>query len=92
MNKNRHELAVALQYDGKTAPRVTASGQDVWAERICQLAKEHDIPMYYEPVIASILSEIPPGDEIPEFLYRAIAEIIAFAYMLSGKTPDDLPE
>lgn len=81
------ELAVALLYDGENAPRVTAKGRGKLAEEILTLARENDIPLEKDPELVSILAQIPLGDEVPEALYRAIAEVIAFAYLVSGKRP-----
>ena len=81
------EIAIALNYDKKSAPTVSATGQNELAEKIVELAKEHDIPLHNDPELAALLSRIPLGDEIPENLYRAVAEVIAFAYMLTGKFP-----
>ncbi len=81
------DLAIALNYDGENAPRLTAKGQDELARRIVELAREHEVPLHQDPQLAALLSQIPLGDEIPEALYRAVAEVIAFAYMLSGKRP-----
>jgi len=80
-------IAVALRYDGTGAPRVTAKGRAEVAERIVALAREHGVPLQDEPALAAVLARIPLGDEIPEALYRAVAEVIAFAYLLSGKWP-----
>jgi len=85
-NKNP-EIAVALQYDGENAPRITAKGREGLAREIMELARKHGIPLREDPEMAAILAQIPVGDEIPENLYRAIAEIIAFAYLISGKRP-----
>lgn len=89
---NQPDVAVALHYDGEKAPRVTAKGQGELAERILALAKEHDIPLHDDPELAAILTQIPLGDEIPETLYLVIAEVIAFAYMVSGKRPPGFQE
>lgn len=86
------ETAVALLYDGDNAPRVTAKGEGKVAEEIFRLAREHDIPLQNDPQLAAVLSQIPLGDEIPEALYRAIAEVIAFAYLVSGKRPPGFRE
>lgn len=86
------ESAVALLYDGENAPRVTAKGRGKVAEEIFKLAREHDIPLQNDPQLAAVLSQIPLGDEIPEALYRAIAEVIAFAYLVSGKRPPGFRE
>ncbi|MCG8486312.1 MAG: EscU/YscU/HrcU family type III secretion system export apparatus switch protein [Chromatiales bacterium] len=90
MNKkdlDSSDLAVALKYDGENAPRLTAKGRGELAERILALAEEHNIPLHEDVELAALLSQIPLGDEIPQALYRAVAEVIAFAYLLSGKRP-----
>lgn len=86
------EIAVALQYDGASAPRITAKGMELLARQILEQAERHGIPLRQDPEMAAILSQIPVGDEIPENLYRAIAEIIAFAYLISGKQPPGFQE
>jgi flagellar biosynthesis protein len=79
--------AIALFYDGKTTPRVTAKGQGHIAEEILALARAHNVPMYEDAALASLLARIELGEKIPEKLYVAVAEVIAFAYRLSGKWP-----
>ena len=80
--------AIALQYDGENAPTVTASGEGAVAEEIIRLAKENGIPLKEDALLADLLSELELGEEIPPMLYRVIAEIIAYAYLVSGKVPD----
>ena len=82
---NKHDVAIALQYDGRNAPRVTAKGENEVAEIIREIAKEHDIPLHEDSVLAMVLSQVELGEEIPPALYLAVAEVIAFAYLLSGK-------
>lgn len=79
--------AVALQYSGEGAPRVTAKGKGEIAERILAAAKEHRIPIQQDPELAHLLSQVGLGEEIPQALYIAVAEVLAFAYGLSGKSP-----
>lgn len=86
------DIAVALKYDGQHAPKVTARGEGVTAEQILELAEKHGIPLQNEPELARILAQVPLGEEIPQELYIAVAEIISFAYFLSGKVPDNLNE
>ena len=81
-------LAVALQYDGEHAPRVTAKGRDELAEQIIRLARDHGVPLQENEPLAAMLSKVELGEEIPEALYLAVAQVIAFAYHLSGKAPD----
>jgi flagellar biosynthesis protein len=89
---NDPDLAIALKYDGENAPRLTAKGRGDLANRILALADEHAVPLHEDPELAALLSQIPLGDEIPESLYRAVAEVIAFAYLLSGKMPPGYEE
>ena len=80
--------AIALQYDGENAPTVTASGEGVIAEEIIRIAREHGVPLREDAMLAAFLSELDLGDEIPPLLYRVIAEVIAYAYLVSGKVPE----
>ena len=82
------DIAVALKYDGKNAPKVTAKGEGLTAQQILAIAEQHGVPLQNEPELARILAQVPLGDEIPQELYIAVAEVIAFAYFISGKTPD----
>lgn len=83
------QAAVALKYDGQHAPTVSATGTDELAEEIIRIAREHGVPLYENAELAGILSRLDLNDEIPETLYRVIAEILAFAFNLQGKTPAD---
>lgn len=79
--------AIALQYDGENAPLVTASGEGAIAEEILRIAREHNIPLREDALLAELLSDLNLGEEIPPMLYRVIAEVIAYAYLVSGKVP-----
>ncbi|TBW59416.1 flagellar protein FhlB [Marinobacter halodurans] len=85
----RRETAVALKYDGERAPTVAASGTDELAREIIRIAREHGVPLYENAELAGILGRLDLDEEIPETLYRVIAEILAFAFHLQGKTPAD---
>ncbi|MDH5358404.1 MAG: EscU/YscU/HrcU family type III secretion system export apparatus switch protein [Gammaproteobacteria bacterium] len=87
MNHNEPLRAVALKYDGENAPTVTASGEGSIAEEIIRIAREHGVPLREDAMMAALLSELELGEEIPPILYRVIAEVIAYAYMVSGKVP-----
>ncbi|MBT8135533.1 MAG: EscU/YscU/HrcU family type III secretion system export apparatus switch protein, partial [Gammaproteobacteria bacterium] len=56
------------------------------AERIVELARENDIPLWQDAALAGVLSKVDLGDEIPEALYKAVAEVIAFAWRLRPDT------
>jgi flagellar biosynthesis protein len=81
--------AVALHYDEKNAPRITAKGRGEIAEKIIALAEQHSIPLHEDRELVALLAQLDLGDEIPRELYLAVAEVLAFAYMLTGKVPGD---
>ena len=81
-------VAVALDYDTRSAPRVAATGSGLLAERIIALAAEHDVPIKADGDLAAVLSTLELGSEIPETLYRAVAEVIAFAWIIKGRLHD----
>ena len=82
-----YQRAVALQYDGKTAPSITATGSGQLADDIIALAREHGIPLYENAELTEMLAMLDLGDKIPHELYIIIAQIIALAYKLQGKHP-----
>jgi flagellar biosynthetic protein FlhB len=81
---NPTHYAVALSYeDTMRAPRVVAKGADLVAARIRELGEEHRIPVLESPALArAIYSHTEIGAEIPETLYTAVAEILAYVFQL----------
>ncbi len=79
--------AIALSYDGKTAPTIAAKGDDELAQAIIELALKAQVPIYENAELSQWLSNLDLGDEIPQALYLTIAEILAFVYKLEGKEP-----
>jgi len=92
MNTKKTEqiTTVALLYDGENAPTVTAKGSGHIAEEILKIAQEHNIPLHEDAELAQLLSQLELGDEIPRALYVTIAQVIAFAYIISGKHSNQL--
>ncbi|HMM77394.1 MAG TPA: EscU/YscU/HrcU family type III secretion system export apparatus switch protein [Gammaproteobacteria bacterium] len=78
-------LAVALRWEGDGAPRVTAKGRGEVAERILALAREYEVPLREDRALVAVLSKVELDHQIPPALYKAVAEVIAFAYALQGK-------
>jgi flagellar biosynthesis protein len=80
--------AVALKYDDKKnkAPRVIATGRGEIAEKIIEVAKAHNVPLYEDKNLVQLLEALELETEIPPELYRAVAEVLAFIYRLNGKT------
>jgi len=81
-DKDKKNSAIALKYDPLSgrAPTIVAKGHGEIAEKIIELAQEHDVHIHQNPELLDVLIRLELGDEIPEALYRAIAEVIAFAY------------
>lgn len=79
--------AIALKYEpGKdSAPRVTAKGKGLVARRILEIAREEGIPISEDPDLVGALIQLDFDEEIPPELYKAVAEILAFAYRLNGR-------
>jgi flagellar biosynthesis protein len=83
--ESRNQLAVALHYDKKGAPRVVAKGRGTIGAKIVEVAKAHDIPIEENELLAAALSNVELGDEIPADLYTAVAEVLVFVLRLSGR-------
>jgi len=83
-------VAVALHWDGQSAPRVTAKGRGEVAEHILELARKHNVPVDQEPALIEVLAEVELGRQIPDKLFVAIAQVIAFAYTVRGQLPEHL--
>ena len=82
------DIAVALHWDRHDAPRVVAKGRDALAQRIVAAAGAAGVEQYPDPQLAGVLAQVPLGEEIPEALYRAVAEVIAFTWWVAGRTPE----
>ncbi len=81
-NTSPAKKAVALRYDQskEDAPRVIGKGQGLLAEKLLELAREHDIPIHEDRDLVEILSRLDLHEEIPPATYVVVAEILAFIY------------
>ncbi len=89
---NPTHIAVALKYEPETnadAPKVIAMGKNKLAQRIKEIAREHDIPVIEDKLLArSLFKACEIGDEIPMALYQAVAEILTQVYQANkSKVP-----
>ncbi len=87
---NPIHVAVAIRYDPEemVAPKVVAKGADQVALRIRQIAADFSIPIVERPPLARTLYQaVDVGEFVPERLYQAIAEILAYVYELTGRSP-----
>lgn len=81
-----NQRAVALRYDdGAFAPVIIASGMGHMAEKIVETAVEHNVPVYEDNSLATILSRLELGQEVPEELFRAIVDIYVYFLNYSPK-------
>ena len=82
-----NKSAIALHYDGQQTPTVTAKGYNQLAEHIIEQVKQQGGLIHHDEALVNYLNNLEVGDEIPENLYRIIDELIAFSWLLNGKTP-----
>ncbi len=85
---NPEHYAVALKYEmGRMpAPQVVAKGAGALALKIREIAEEHGVPVVEDPPLARLLySKVEVGDFIPEDLYKAVAEVLAYVWKLKGR-------
>ena len=85
---NPTHLAVALTYEPQEmeAPVVVAKGAGHVAEKIKEIAGEHGVPVIENrPLAQSLYKSVEIGQAIPEALYKAVAEVLAFVYRMKGK-------
>ena len=82
-----HKRAIALRYDQEhsAAPKLVAKGERLMAEKIIALARENGVHVHEDPDLTAILSKLDVNTEIPEDLYQAVAEVLAFIYQLNKK-------
>ena len=82
--------AISLQYQKEinSAPKITARGEGWVAEKIIEIAQERNIPIREDKDLLNLLSEIDIGREVPESLYKVVAELLAWVYQLNKNYPD----
>lgn len=83
----KSKKAVALRYKASEddAPRITAKGTGLVAEKIIDMARKYGIPVKDDPDLVEILSRLDLDSEIPPKLYVVVAELLAFVYGLNQK-------
>ena len=82
---NPTHVAVALKYDMENmpAPLVVAKGQRLIAQRIKEIARDAGIPLVEnKPLARALFKVVQIGDEIPEDLFKAVAQVLAFVFQL----------
>jgi flagellar biosynthetic protein FlhB len=85
---NPTELAIAIEYDAATmaAPVVVAKGAGLIAQRIRKLALENGVPIVErKPLAQALYKQVDLNRPIPDTMYAAVAEVLAYVYQLKGK-------
>jgi len=85
---NPIHYAIALKYEAlrMSAPSCVAKGQELLAQRIKDIAEEHDVPVVENrPLARELYRRVEIGDEVPDELFTAVAEVLAFVYKLKAK-------
>ena len=77
------DVSAALSYTGTGAPRVVAAGRGKVAATILERAREAGVPVHKDPELADALANLALGHEVPEELWTAVAEALAWAYSVS---------
>ena len=90
---NPTHVACALKYEQETmeSPKLVAKGSELFAKKIIEIAKEHDVPVIENPPVARALYRlVQPNAHIPPDLYKAVAEILLFVYGLRKNKNDSI--
>lgn len=88
-SKGHARRAVALQYSGTdAAPVIVASGMGYLAEKIVEVAADSGVPIYEDNSLATMLSQLQLGQEIPESLYQAIVDIYIYFLEFDPNDPE----
>ncbi len=87
---NPTHYAVAIKYDPQkmSAPYILAKGVDFMAQRIKEVAKDNKVHiMENKPLAQALYNTVEIGEAVPQELYKAVAEVLAFVYSMEGKNP-----
>ncbi|NOX16406.1 MAG: type III secretion system protein [Epsilonproteobacteria bacterium] len=79
--------AVALKYDKSkdSAPKVKAAGKGEVAKKIIKIAEKYNLPIKKDEDLVELLSKVQIDKEIPQNLYKAVAEVFSFVYKITKK-------
>lgn len=82
------QKAAALRYDDKRekAPRVVAKGEGEAAKNIIKIAELNNLPIRKDEDLIELLSKVELDKEVPEALYKAVAEVFSFIYKTTNKS------
>ncbi len=83
----KKQKAAALRYNStkEKAPRVVAKGEGETANNIIKIAQLHNLPIKKDEDLMELLSKVELDKEVPEALYKAVAEVFSFIYRTTNK-------
>ncbi len=85
--KLREAIGISYDEDTKRTPVISSKGEGAMADAIVAMANELGIYVHKDEQLLNELKCLKEGEEIPRELFEVIAQILAFSYMLQGKTP-----
>jgi flagellar biosynthesis protein len=84
---SERDVIAALKYTGTGAPQVVAAGRGHVAATILARAHEAGVPVHRDPELANALAQLALGQEVPQAMWTAVAEVLAWAYGLQKGVP-----
>lgn len=89
INSRKNGRAVALKYDQASgAPIIIASGMGYMAEKMVEIAEDNGVPIYEDNSLATMLSQLQLGQQVPPELYQAIVQIYVYFLKFDPKDPN----
>ena len=86
---SKESIAITLEYGQNDAPVVTAKGRGELAKKIVEAARQAGVPIHRDEDLTALLAMLEMEQEIPESLYRVVAEVLAYSYWIRGMKPGD---
>ncbi|NRP28709.1 Flagellar biosynthetic protein FlhB [Marinobacterium sp. xm-d-420] len=86
---SKESIAIALEYGQNEAPVVTAKGRGELAKKIIEAARQAGVPIHRDEDFNALLEMLEMDQEVPESLYRVVAEVLAYSYWIRGMKPGD---
>ena len=81
------DVTAGAEVHGRRAPKVVAAGKGHIAAQVLVRAREAGVPVHQDPELATALTQLAMGQEIPDQMWTAVAQVLAWAYGLSEKRP-----
>ncbi len=91
-SKDKKAVALRYEYGKNTAPQVVAKGRGALGQKIIEVAQRHGVYIYHDPDLTEVLYKLDLLDEIPPRLYQAVAEVLAFVYVVGRKWKENKKE